>query len=105
MVRGVAPNTRHQKGPAMNLDTVYDSARTASYNVARPVLSCGWAQAPDGQATLEVYMAQEVTVTFMESSGVVTWEANQGKDLLAQGATASRRELDKILRRDFRPLT
>ena len=85
----------------MNLDTVYDSARTAFHNTASPVWDLGWAETTDGQAALVVYTAHGVTLTFTESSGVVKWEANQGKDLLAQGATASRRELDKILRRNF----
>lgn len=85
----------------MNLDTVYDSARVAFHNTAHPVHAHGWAQDPEGRPALEVYTDHGVTLTFTESSGVVKWEANQGKNLLAQGATASRRELDKILRRDF----
>lgn len=82
----------------MNLDTVYDSARTASYNTAH---AYGWAQDPEGRPAVEVYTDHGVTLTFTESSGVVKWEATADDELLAQGATASRRELDKILRRDF----
>lgn len=89
----------------MNLDTVYDSARVAFHNAAHPVRTCGWAQSPDGRPTVEVYTDHGVTLTFTESSGVVKWEATADEERLAQGATASRRELDKILRRDFRPLT
>lgn len=89
----------------MNLYTVYQEARTASYNVANPVRDYGWSQDQDGRPALEVYTDHGVTLTFTESAGVVKWEATADEEQLAQGATASRRELDKILRRDFRPIT
>ena len=89
----------------MNLDIVYDSARTAFHNTVHPVRAHGWSQDSEGRPTVEVYTDHGVTLTFTESSGVVKWEATADEERLAQGATASRRELDKILRRDFRPLT
>lgn len=85
----------------MNLYTVYQEARMASFNVAHPVRSYGWSRDQDGHPAVVVHTDHGVTLTFLESAGVVKWEATADDELLAQGGTASRRELAKILRRDF----